>query len=276
MHTPRAACAVAQGPTGQIYALGGVTATTSGPGYYCSTSVEIYDPQAQTWQSGPSLQVCRSYFGAALGGDGRLYAVGGLGSSGVWVTAVEALDFTTKTWTSVASLPAAMVSPLVFTTGDGKIYAAQAPLTTSTGSTIDVVVYDPTSNSWSGPVAPGLAYANVGSAAALLSNGDLLVGGGWSDYSNGTTYEPTGADAEYMGAGPSTWTLRSSAPYVYSSPYVSSTVESISTLVAEPSTGRVWALGGLGETFSSDFANQTYGALNTVWMYDPVVSAWIQ
>jgi N-acetylneuraminic acid mutarotase len=91
MPTARAELAAVTAPDGRIYAIGGATYpdphnTTFGPPKPLGT-VEIYDPRTNRWSTGPSLRVPRWGLGAALGPDGKIYAIGG--SSG---TTVETLQ----------------------------------------------------------------------------------------------------------------------------------------------------------------------------------------
>jgi N-acetylneuraminic acid mutarotase len=79
-----------------VYVLGGSTGTSD------LTTVEAYDPVADTWTTMPALPEARSDFGVAIT-DSRLVAVGGM-SSGRVLNSVEALDLTTSTWTALPDL----------------------------------------------------------------------------------------------------------------------------------------------------------------------------
>ena len=77
-----------------VYAVGGTNGNSD------LTTVEAYDPAANTWISLPALAQARSDLGVAIA-DGRLVAVGGV-SAGQALKSVAVLDLTTKTW---AALP---------------------------------------------------------------------------------------------------------------------------------------------------------------------------
>jgi N-acetylneuraminic acid mutarotase len=79
-----------------VYVLGGSTGNSD------LTTVEAYDPIADTWTTMPALPEPRSDFGVAIT-DSRLVAVGGM-SSGQVLMSVAALDLTTATWTSLPDL----------------------------------------------------------------------------------------------------------------------------------------------------------------------------
>ena len=86
---------------GRIYALGG---RWSGVGEL--TSVEVYDPAADSWMTAPSLQIARGGF-AAVAVDGKLYALGGEVLTGVnqALTSVEILDLQRNVWEPGPALP---------------------------------------------------------------------------------------------------------------------------------------------------------------------------
>jgi serine/threonine-protein kinase PknK len=77
-----------------VYAVGGTNGKSD------LTTVEAYDPTANTWMPLPDLPEARSDLGVAIA-DGRLLAVGGL-SAGQVLKSVAVLDLSTKTW---AGLP---------------------------------------------------------------------------------------------------------------------------------------------------------------------------
>ena len=79
-----------------VYVVGGNTGTAD------VTTVEAFDPVADTWTTMPALPEARSDLGVAIT-DARLVAVGGM-SSGRVLNSVEALDLTTSTWTALPDL----------------------------------------------------------------------------------------------------------------------------------------------------------------------------
>jgi hypothetical protein len=98
MATPRGALA-AVSIQGRLVALGGV----NDDGVLAST--EIYDPDADEWTPGPSLEIEREHFGATVVGR-RVYAVGGRNPQNL--TSVESLAFRRGSpqgeWTQAAEL----------------------------------------------------------------------------------------------------------------------------------------------------------------------------
>ncbi len=80
MQSPRLGFGIALGPDGKIYVIGGGTSYFSHDGPVLDT-VEVYDPETDKWTT-PSwsesvLRTARKELGAALGSNGRIYAIGG-------------------------------------------------------------------------------------------------------------------------------------------------------------------------------------------------------
>ena len=82
-----------------VYAVGGTDGTAD------LTTVEAYDPAANTWATLPELSQARSDGGVAFA-DGRLVAVGGV-SDGEVLKSVAALDVATRTWSDLPDMATA-------------------------------------------------------------------------------------------------------------------------------------------------------------------------
>ncbi|MDZ4831483.1 MAG: hypothetical protein SGJ09_14950 [Phycisphaerae bacterium] len=78
------------GADGRLYIIGGFEGTT---GTTTSATVRIIDPTViePVLLTGPSLNVARHDFSAALGDDGYIYVMGGYSSAGVPIASVERL-----------------------------------------------------------------------------------------------------------------------------------------------------------------------------------------
>jgi hypothetical protein len=74
------------------------------------------------WIPRAPMPTARSWLGTAIG-DGRIYAVGGLGSDGRALATVETYDLRSDTWTAGRDLQAARWGAAVTTAGDGRLYA---------------------------------------------------------------------------------------------------------------------------------------------------------
>lgn len=90
---------------GRIYAIGGepLISSLDQPLY---ATVEAYDPATGRWSEAAALPTPLASFGAAAGGDGRLYVIGGSGTLlGPAVATVLAYSPSADRWSAVASLP---------------------------------------------------------------------------------------------------------------------------------------------------------------------------
>jgi hypothetical protein len=95
--TPVSRLAVATGVDGQVYALGGTTNCGASSGCTGVNQVAVYNPSAGSWTVNspfvPPLPTNRWGLMAALGSDGRIYAIGGANScSGSTCTATGAVE----------------------------------------------------------------------------------------------------------------------------------------------------------------------------------------
>jgi Kelch motif len=98
--TARVGANAVTAPDGRVFLFGGGTDTT---GATATLSVEIYDPVANTWSAGPALTTSRTYAGAVLGTDGRIYIAGGFTGSNYQATAT-AFAPVAGTYTAIAGL----------------------------------------------------------------------------------------------------------------------------------------------------------------------------
>jgi N-acetylneuraminic acid mutarotase len=118
--TPRSALAAVTGPDGRIYAIGGVDIIRSPQPL---TTVEAYAPATNTWTVLASLPTPRQLLAAAVGPDGRIYAIGGADASGNSLATVEAYNIATNSWTAAPSLPTPRSALAAATGPDGRIFA---------------------------------------------------------------------------------------------------------------------------------------------------------
>jgi len=134
MPTVRSGLAAVTGPDGRIYAIGGVN-TLQSP--LPLATVEAYTPASNTWATLASLPTPRQLLAAAVGSDGRIYALGGADASGNPLSTVEAYNITTNTWTAMPSMPTARSGLAAVTGPDGRIYAIGGRSGTTALSTVE-------------------------------------------------------------------------------------------------------------------------------------------
>ncbi|HEY8684219.1 MAG TPA: kelch repeat-containing protein, partial [Chloroflexota bacterium] len=141
MHVGRLAAAAVQGPDGRIYVLGGLVAGK--PHDKRSRSVEAYSVVTHRWTTLAPMLRPRAYVAVALGGDGRIYAVGGEQDIGQGVS-VEAYNVRSNSWSTVPSPPLTGTSVSAVGGPDGRIYLMGGV----DPSRSEVVAYDPKVGTW--------------------------------------------------------------------------------------------------------------------------------
>jgi len=179
---PRVGLSAVTGSDGRIYAIGGADYRTSeNP----TNTVEAYNPDLPQlgWLPVASMLVPRKDFGAAVGSDGRIYAVGGTDDSFQQSTSVEAYDpkKPDQGWVGVAALPAPAYSDRAVAAGpDGRIYAMGGFGCAGQGTTErrceTVQVYDPITRRWA-EVAP-MPTGRIAPAATLGPDNRIYALGG--------------------------------------------------------------------------------------------------
>ena len=124
---------------GKIYAMGGEAGSSGG----CLDTVEVYDPQADSWQRVASMPQCL-YMHAAAAMGGKIYVTGGWNQATL-NSASFVYDPQANAWTQLASLGTARRNHASAAVG-GKLYVLggmDAHVRLSTAE-----VYDPASDSW--------------------------------------------------------------------------------------------------------------------------------
>lgn len=211
----RSSGATATGPDGRIYLLGGLgrPATEMSGRTELLQSLEVYDPEAETWEDRAPMAQGRQLFAAAFGPDGKLYAFGGFGAKGRRqqregesdqafaerrrreialaknaLRSVEAYDPATDTWEPRAPMPARRQNLAAVRGPAGRIYViGGSPSYMDPAPRPQVYVYDPRRDAWS--EGPPLREARMNHAAAMDAEGRIYAISGlggrereeWSD-----------------------------------------------------------------------------------------------
>jgi N-acetylneuraminic acid mutarotase len=146
-----------------------------------TNAVEAYNPATDSWSTKTSMPgtPMRYGFAAVTGGNGKIYAMGGIQaiSGGSVLDKVQAYDPVTDQWTTVASMQVARYRPAASVGPDGRIYVFGGQGTS--GALNGAEVYDPQTNSWTF-ISPLPGFGWLGACAALVkcSNTIYVVGGG--------------------------------------------------------------------------------------------------
>ncbi|HET8922505.1 MAG TPA: kelch repeat-containing protein, partial [Candidatus Acidoferrum sp.] len=167
-------------PGGQVLLIGGVD-TAGNP----LASAELYNPVSGTFTTTGSIAQARARIPAVVLADGRVLVAGGFSSTGVLSTA-EIYNPATGMFTPTGSLNVARERQTMTLLPNGTVLIAGGRNTSSGTNTAlaSAEIFDPTAN---GAVGAFTAIGNMNSPrdearAVLLSNGTVLVVGGFASY----------------------------------------------------------------------------------------------
>jgi len=163
---------------GIIYAIGG---NSGKPVDRNLSTVEAYDPAADTWTKKADMPMARMLGSgsAACVVDGQIYVIGGAFGGDTILSAVEAYDPATDTWTSRADIPTERYSPGIAVV-DGRIYVSGGAtkwgqVSKDWGCVPTVEVYDPAKDTWT--QASDMPRIRVWHSASVVAGKMYIVGG---------------------------------------------------------------------------------------------------
>lgn len=165
-------------PNGKVIAIGGNSGTA-----YLATA-EVFDPVTETWSYTGSLATAREHSLAVTLSDGRILVAGGITTGNVRLSSVEIYDPVIGQFTTAASMPQARQGPTGALMANGNVFVAGGY------NTVDLqmksaIIYNPGTDTWT-TVSSQMNAARVnssqspGAVTVLLTDGRLLIGGGWS------------------------------------------------------------------------------------------------
>lgn len=169
----RAAAASAPDPDGSttslVYVAGGSNGSSPDNSSPLNT-LETYNPSTNKWKDLAHMHIARDGAAAVTGTDGRIYVIGGIGTSG----SVEAYDPATNSWENVTPLNTPRDGPRAVLGPDGQIYAIGGENGAEVLATVEV--YNFGSRIWT--PGPSMSAARVSLAAAVGPDGGIYAIGG--------------------------------------------------------------------------------------------------
>jgi hypothetical protein len=167
---------------GRVLVVGG----SQVDGYHLgsSSSVEMYDPRANSWSPAASMHTPRSFHTATLLTDGRVLIVGGVESSsdgsGKVLASAELYDPDTDAWSEVPPLSGARTKhdAILLNNDDVLVFGGTAGVGYNqviSGALRTAELYDPSTQTWS--PAAGMLNARILPTALRLPDGRVLVVG---------------------------------------------------------------------------------------------------
>ncbi len=136
--------------------------------------LDIYDPVAHAWTSGPNSLEAHAVPGFGVI-RGKFYVAGGVNAAGQFGNTVEVYDPVSNTWAPCAPMPDHR-APAASAVVNGKLYLAGGENGTGT-DLASVLVYDPVADSWSTNYPPMPSGRHACGGACV--NGIFYVVGGY-------------------------------------------------------------------------------------------------
>lgn len=202
----------AEAYAGKLYLIGGFKQSSEG-------SVQIYDPQTNSWTLGAPMPFAAGSVSTALIG-GKIYAAGGIVGSAFTTTECAVYDPLLDSWTSLAPMPFGRNHTAAGTDGTRFwIFGGRGPGSGDTdfvaNGFADVQIYDPRTDTWrhsgQAPVRlPPLPIGRGGLGKAVWLGGEFYIFGGETDDGPGAT--PNGVYARVDVFSPALGRWRSAAP----------------------------------------------------------------
>src|SRR3989442_1737312 len=255
LNTPRGSHTATLLPDGKVLIVAGDT-SNSPPDFGRGGTAELYDPSTGTWSLTGSLNVTRCCHSATLLQTGKVLVAGGFDLD--TVKSAELYDPASGTWSLTSSLNVARYWHSATLRQDGRVLVAGGSNDGDLASTLSSAeLYDPAEGTW--VVVSNLsASGGVFHTATLLSNGNVLVGGGNGGGIGGDTIF---ALSELFDPATRNW---------------SSAGNLAAARFAHPAallpTGEVLVAGGTSQ--ANHYPNLTYSNLDSAEIYDSNTGTW--
>ena len=250
---------------GKIFVIGGsLRLEMDEYGDLSLSTVEMYDPETDTWEGKANMPTVRSNVSVSVV-DGKIYAIGGVktkkyqvprgfGHESKELPTVEMYDPATDTWTQKADMPTPRKTKTCVV--DGKIYAIGGWSTANEQLQLETVeVYDPATDTWA--KAQSMNHARCSAAMSVVNGEIYAIGGiGW----------PPNRDQSYLYLSsvevfnPKTnrWQERTEMP------------ASKAWHTASVIDGKIYVIGGYFQE------GREFKTLSTIEIYDPATDLWTQ
>lgn len=255
---------------GKIFVIGGsLQLEWEEYGDMSMSTVEMYDPETDTWEGKANMPTVRSNVSVSVV-DGKIYAIGGskmkkiqrpggFSTESEELPTVEMYDPETDTWTQKADMP--MPKKTKTCVVAGKIYAIGGWSTANEQSQLETVeVYDPTTDTWT--KAQSMNHARCSAGISVVNGEIYAIGGiGWPpnrDTSGRYLSSLYLSNVEAFNPKTNQWRERTemSAPKATHS---TSVIDS-----------KIYVMGGYLQE------GEKYKILSTIEIYDPTTDRWTQ
>ncbi|KFE65314.1 Kelch repeat-containing protein [Hyalangium minutum] len=221
MISPRGSHTATLLPNGKVLVAGGNNGDAI-------AAAEVYDPASNTWSATAPMLSRRDGPSATLLANGKVLVAGG------WIrsplASAEVYDPASGTWSAVGSMSSPHWAHKATLLPNGKVLVTGGSLSGNmNASDAAADVYDPATGTWSATAS--MTSPRIGHTATLLTNGKVLVTGGY-----GGTYFAT---AEVYDPAAGTWSATASmaSPHVW---HTATLLTNSKVLIAGGSTAEVY------------------------------------
>jgi N-acetylneuraminic acid mutarotase len=246
MQTARKYHSAALLPSGKVLVVGGSNDLDGYP-----TSVELYDPEVNSWIPAGTLTIGRDWPTATLLPSGKVLVVGGFNREQPRPTEVELYDPVANNWMPAAPLGTARSGHTATLLPNGKVLVVGGY---GMSEAMSVELYDPETDSWVYAAPIGTVRGNH--TATLLPSGKVLVVGGDQGRSSDGLYDRSVASAELYDPVADRWT-----------PAATLTDRRFSHTATLLPSGKVVVLGGNSGGIDPE-------PLDSTELYDPEANRW--
>ena len=251
---------------GRIFVIGGsLQLEIDKYGDRSLSTVEMYDPETDTWERKVDMPTARSAASVSVV-EGKIYAIGGEEIEKIkaykgWMNKVKDLpivemyDPSTDTWTQKADMPTARAY-LSTSVMEGKIYAIGGASIFNEQYRLETVeVYNPATDTWT--KARDMNQARSCAALSIV-NGEIYAMGGWGLSQIQDQPEVILSSVEVFNPKMNRWQERTGmvAPKTN---HTASVIE-----------GKIYVMGGYFRK------GKEYKTLSTIEIYDPATDRWTQ
>jgi N-acetylneuraminic acid mutarotase len=173
--------------TASVLTNGKVLVTGGSNGFSALNDTELYDPSTDSWTIIGNLNDARESHTASILTNGKVLVTGGALStdgniySGTTLESTELYDPSTNSWTTTGNLNNARTDHTASVLSDGKVLVTGGAVVTrgSYGNALNSAeLYDPSTGNWR--TTGNLMNARQWHTASVLTNGKVLVTGGWN------------------------------------------------------------------------------------------------
>ncbi|CAF2984215.1 unnamed protein product [Rotaria sp. Silwood2] len=152
-----------------------------------ANSAELYDPVTRSWTTTGNIIMARYWHTASILSNGKILITGGViccEGSNMPLNTAEIYDPSTGSWTMTSNMTIARYWHTASILANGKVLVVGGVSYSGNNSVLlnSAELYDPSTGSWT--MTNNMTFQRSSHTAAILSNGKVLVAGGYATNDN--------------------------------------------------------------------------------------------